>query len=143
MDAVREKVKKLLLLVGFPNAEIVVDAEHRKISVFVDDIVVENNVSVILPALDHILNLMFRKDGGSPYVVDVNHYRKDRERIIIDLAKAAARKAMNTRTNVELPPMNAYERRLVHMEITTHPELTTESVGASKERRVIIKHVEA
>lgn len=141
MEAVSQKVKKLLSLLGFPGAEISVDAEHRKISIFIDDIVLQDNVSAILPALDHILNLMLRKESDQAFVVDVNHYRKDRERIIIDLAKAAARKAMITKGDVELPPMNAYERRLVHMEITAHPELKTESVGASKERRVVIKHV--
>jgi len=141
MEVVSQKVKKLLSLLGFPGAEISVDAEHRKISIFIDDIVLQDNVSAILPALDHILNLMLRKESDQAFVVDVNHYRKDRERIIIDLAKAAARKAMITKGDVELPPMNAYERRLVHMEITAHPELKTESVGASKERRVVIKHV--
>jgi predicted RNA-binding protein Jag len=141
MEAVHQKVKKLLTLVGFPGAEIAIDGEHRKISVFIDDFVIQENVSVILPALDHILNLMLRKEGDQAFVVDINHYRKDRERIIVDLAKAAARKAIITKNDVELPPMNAYERRLVHMEITEHPELHTESVGVSKERRVIIKRI--
>ncbi len=141
MDTVSQKVKKLLTLIGFPNAELLVDPEHRKISVFIDDFVIQENVSVILPALDHVLNLMLRKDSDQAFIVDINHYRKDRERIIVDLAKASARKAMMTKTDVELPPMNAYERRLVHMEITAHPELKTESIGASKDRRVVIKHI--
>lgn len=139
MDAISQKVKKLLSLIGFPGAELIIDEEHRKISVFIDDFVIQENVSIILPALDHILNLMLRKDSEHAFVVDINHYRKDRERIIVDLAKAAARKAMVSKMDVELPPMNAYERRLVHMEITANPELKTESIGASKERRVVIK----
>ena len=74
-------------------------------------------------------------------VVDLNYYRKERERLIAELARAAAKKATVTREEVELPPMNAYERRLVHLEITTHPDLKTESAGIGKERHVIIKHL--
>jgi len=126
---------------GFNEPRVEFDEEHRKISLFIDDDIVQSRVSAILPAMEHLLNLM-AKDGG-PYVVDLNYYRKERERLIAELARAAARKAMLTKTDVELPPMNAYERRLVHLEITTHPELKTESFGTGRERRVVIKHLSA
>ena len=35
--------------------------------------------------------------------------------------------------------MNAYERRLVHVEISTHPDLRTESVGVGKDRHIVIQ----
>jgi len=73
--------------------------------------------------------------------VDLNYYRKERERLIAELARAAAKKASITKEEVALPPMNAYERRLVHVELTTHPELKTESIGVGRERHVIIKQL--
>jgi len=142
MEKILEKTKKFLELMGFPGAEVVLDEEHKKISIFIDNELIKQNTATILPALDHILNLVLRNEGDQLYVIDLNHYRKERERIIIDLARAAAHKAMITKTDVELPPMNSYERRLVHVEITTHPELKTESVGVGKERRTLIKHIE-
>lgn len=134
-------IKELLNYMGFPDAEVTIDEEHRKISVVIDDDVVRSQSTTLIGALDHIFNLMTRKDNKPPYVVDLNYYRRERERLIVELARAAAKKAMITKTEVELPPMNAYERRLVHVEIMTHPELKTESIGLGKERRVMIKRL--
>ncbi len=123
------------------EATITVDEEHRKISIVIDDDVVRSNLSALVGAFDHLFNLMLRREGRQSFVVDVNYYRKERERLIAELARAAAKKAMVTKTDVELPVMNAYERRIVHLELSTHPELKTESMGAGKERRVVIKRI--
>jgi spoIIIJ-associated protein len=139
---IEEKIKKLLSLMGFEEARVQVDTEYRKISIFIDDKVInKDNIAQFLSALEQVINLMLKREGFESYVVDVNYYRKERERLILELARAAAHKAMVTKTDVELPPMNSYERRLVHMEITTHPELKTESVGTGKERHIIIKRL--
>ncbi len=136
-----EKTKQLITLMGFPEAEVALDEERRKVIILIDDRFVSDNVINILPALDHIVNLMLKKEGLIPHVVDLNYYRKERERLITELAKAAAKKASVTKQEVALPAMNGYERRLVHMELTTHPELKTESAGAGKDRHVVIKFV--
>ena len=134
-----EKTKNMLELMGFNGARVDFDEEHSKVSIFIDDEVIEPRVAVALPAIEHVLNLMCKKEKA--LVVDLNYYRKERERLIAELARAAAKKAAITKEEVELPPMNAYERRLVHVEIATHPELKTESAGVGKERRVVIKHL--
>lgn len=141
MDMILNKVREILHSMGFSDAEVIIDETHRRISVVVADKVVEDSTALFLAAMDHIINLMLKKAEMPMYIVDVNFYRKERERLISELARAAAKKAMITKTDVELPPMNSYERRLVHVEITTHPELMTESGGIGKERHVIIKHV--
>ncbi|MFA6407565.1 MAG: R3H domain-containing nucleic acid-binding protein [Candidatus Paceibacterota bacterium] len=142
MDKIIEKTKQLMVLMGFPDVEVALDEERRKVIILIQNRFVEENVETILPALDHLINLIIRKEGLIPYVVDLNYYRKERERLIVELARAAARKAVVMKQNIDLPPMNGYERRLVHMEITTHPELKTESAGVGKDRHVIIKQVE-
>lgn len=132
----------LLSLMGFTEVRVEVEEEHKKIGIVIGDGLTREEVGLMLPSLEHVVNLITRHEKLPPYVVDVNYYRKERERLIAELARAAARKAVATKTQVELPPMNGYERRLVHVEIATHPELTTESVGTGKERRVIIKRVQ-
>jgi spoIIIJ-associated protein len=117
------------------------DPERRRLSVMVDGREVRENIASVLPALDHLVNLMVRKDTRELLIVDLNHYRKERERLIVDLARAAAHRAMVTKEDMELPPMNAYERRLVHVEIQSHPELRTESVGTGKARRTFIRRI--
>lgn len=138
---IESHIRTLLELMGFPDAQVTVDEEHRKVVVVVDDEFFRSQLPTSLPALEHLINLMLRREKLPSFVVDINYYRRERERLIIELAKAGAKKALLTKTNVELPPMNAYERRLVHVEISTHPDLTTESDGAGKDRRIVIKHI--
>ncbi len=141
MEKIKEDIRKIVGLMGLSEPQISIDEEHKKISLIIDDRVVYNNLPLFLPALEHLCGVISKKHNLPPLVVDVNYYRKERERIISDLARAAAKKATITKSDVELPPMNAYERRLVHVEITLHPELTTESTGIGKERRVVIKRI--
>lgn len=141
-EEIIEAVKEFVVNIGFPSAEVSLDEERRKVVILIDGRFVDENITTILPAFDHIINTILKKKGLIPHVIDINYYRKERERIIVDLSKAAAKKAMITKQEVELPPMNGYERRIVHMEITTHPELITESIGAGKDRRVMIKFVQ-
>ena len=142
MERVKENVIKIIELMGLPEPQVSIDEEHKKISLLIDDNVIYNNIPVFLPALEHVCGLILRKYDFPVFVIDVNYYRKERERIIAELARAAAKKATITKTNIELPPMNSYERRLIHTEITLHPELTTESMGEGKERRVVIKRID-
>ena len=141
MNPIIEKTKEIITLLGYPDAEIAIDEERRKVIVLIDDRFVADNVETILPAIDHVVNIVLKKEGLVPHVVDLNYYRKERERLITELVRAAARKATLTKEDVELPAMNGYERRLVHMEIASRPELKTESTGVGKERRVVIKLV--
>lgn len=135
----KEKIQKLFGLMGFNEAEATVQEEHRKILIMVDDELIRANVATILPALEHLINLMIHRDNLPAYVIDINYYRRERERLIVELAKAAAKKAMMTKSEVSLPVMNAYERRLVHVEISTHPDLKTESIGTGKDRHIVIQ----
>ena len=142
MEQIQEKIKTILELMGLRNARITLDESYRKISIFIDDEFIQSQVERILPALDHVCNLLLRKDNLPSYVVDLNLYRKERERLITELARAAAHKAAVRKESVELPPMNAYERRIVHMELADKPDLVTESIGDSKDRRVVVKLIE-
>ena len=139
MQKITAKLKTIIELMGFAEAKVSIDEEHRKISIFIDDEIIQGQTANLLNAFEHIFNLITKKENGPSLVVDLNYYRRERERLIAELARAAAHKAMVTKSEVELPPMNAYERRLVHLEITSHPELKTESIGLGKERHIIIR----
>jgi spoIIIJ-associated protein len=91
--------------------------------------------------LEHLFRLLAKRQNHAGFFVDINNYRKERERIIAELAKAAARKAVMTKSEVRLPAMNAYERRLVHIELSIHPDVRTESEGEGQTRCVIIKPI--
>ncbi len=141
MEEVVKTIEKILVLGGFEGVEVGFDPERRRVSFLIDDDLVKKQASAILQSLEILVNLMAQKQGGLSVMVDLNNYRKERERLIVELAKAAAHKALMTKEAVELPPMNAYERRLVHLEISANPSLVTESLGEHKDRRVVIRHI--
>jgi spoIIIJ-associated protein len=89
-----------------------------------------------------LFQLAGKKHDAPRIFFDINNYRKDREKLITELARGAARKVAATKEHLELPSMNSYERRIVHVELAAHPDVRTESQGLGKERKVIIKPVE-
>jgi len=93
--------------------------------------------------MNHVVQMVAQKKGTKAIFLDINNYRLEREKLITELARAAAKKTAATKVAISLPFMNSYERRLVHTALAVHPDITTESVGVGKERYVIIKPIEA
>jgi spoIIIJ-associated protein len=51
-----------------------------------------------------------------------------------------AERARSFQYDVELTPMNAYERLIVHTVLSDSPNVKTESSGEGRNRRVVIKY---
>lgn len=140
MAQLSDKIKKIVSLMGLRGVVVDVDEAERKVNVTADE---DEWFTKLLPDFvkdfKYIVNLLARKENQGLYFVDVNNYRKERERLIVELAKAAASKAIHINGEVRLPSMNAYERRLVHVELSMRPDVKTESIGEGKERGVIVK----
>lgn len=75
-----------------------------------------------------------------PIVVDIEGYKTRRKSIVQGLAKAAASRARK-QGRVAMAPMNAYERRLVHLALVDDDTVTTHSEGEDPNRRVVITAV--
>lgn len=143
MDNWESYIKTTLDLLGFRDYHLEIKMDERRGSVFIyeDQEMVKENLPAIVDAMNHILQMVAKKNQAEAIFLDVNNYRHDRERLIAELARAAAKKAATSKQEVSLPAMNSYERRLVHMELAVHPEVRTESAGEGKERYVIIKPI--
>ena len=130
-------------MVGLHEPSIDFNAENHKIIIFVNEgDWLKKHLPYLVADFERLANLLGKKHGIEENLfVDMNNYRKERENIIVELAKAAARKAMTTKAEVKLPAMNAYERRLIHVELSTRPEVKSESSGEGKERYVIVKPI--
>ena len=100
-----------------------------------------------LQALQHIVRMMvgkmFPDTMGSVLFLDVNDYRKKKDQSVIDFARSASRDAEKSGKSITLRPMSAYERRLVHLELSKEKNVITESVGEGKERRIIVRPLNA
>jgi spoIIIJ-associated protein len=71
--------------------------------------------------------------------IDINGYKADKDRAVKNIAKDAANQAAQEKKPIILRPMNAYERRIVHMTVADDDRVETESVGEGEDRKVIIK----
>lgn len=70
--------------------------------------------------------------------VNVNDYRQRRETSLSALADSAVARVIATGQPHSLPPMPAGERRLVHLHLADHPQVSTSSEGVGRNRSVII-----
>lgn len=98
------------------------------------------NGGTALEALEFLTNkIVARRLGvGAKIVVDVNGFRENRERRLIKMAREAADKAKRTRKPVSLPPMNAKERRIVHLALKDRRDVHTRSAGEGERRHVVV-----
>src|SRR6201986_5414855 len=83
-----------------------------------------------LSDLQYITNrLLFQQDPASPKVlVDVAGYRAEAREILVKKAKDAAEKVRRWGDVVELEPLTAFDRRIVHNAIKDDPDIETHSV---------------
>ena len=77
----------------------------------------------------------------SPSVyIDINGYQKKRFENLKNIAHMMAERARYFKSNIEVDPMPAYERRIIHMFLEDAKDIKTESEGNGPNRRVIIKY---
>lgn len=135
--------KKLIELMGFEDFRVEMKPEERRGSIFIYDnpSLIKENLPSLVWSINHILHMIAKKKNEAPVFFDINNYKQERENLISELARAAAKKAISTKKEIPLPPMNSYERRLVHVALAVHPEVRTESVGEGKERYVVVKPI--
>ncbi|OGF74725.1 hypothetical protein A3J56_03265 [Candidatus Giovannonibacteria bacterium RIFCSPHIGHO2_02_FULL_46_20] len=94
-----------------------------------------------LIALNYLIRRLAEKKLKEEFqfVLDINDYHKKRIEEVKDLARMHAQRVRYFKKDIEMRPMNSYERRIVHTVLQEYPDIETESVGAGLERRVVIK----
>ncbi len=93
-----------------------------------------------LNALQYIASLIVSKELEQwvPLVIDIQGYRSRRNRQLQQLARRMAEQAVHTGKRQTLEPMPANERRIIHMELSSHGQVITESTGEEPNRKVTI-----
>lgn len=94
-----------------------------------------------LKSIEHVLRAMFLKKINGIYniTVDVNDYKKSRSDYVVEMARQVVTRVRSTQKAESMSPMSGYERRIVHMELASCPDIATESIGAEPNRRIVIK----
>ncbi|HKS37044.1 MAG TPA: R3H domain-containing nucleic acid-binding protein [Verrucomicrobiae bacterium] len=125
-------LEKLLQLLGFdPAIEEHVMEEGLLLEVKADDAGrLIGRQGQTLGDLQYILNrLLFHQDHDTPKVmVDVAGYRAQARDALVKKAKDAAEKVRRWGDIVELEPLNAFDRRIIHNALKDDPSVETHSV---------------
>lgn len=97
-----------------------------------------------LEAMQFLVRQMCRAVEGEEehFVLDVLDYRQRRKDSIIEKAKRAAVAVLNgEEEEYALPPMSAFERRIVHNYLHEHfPDLSSASDGQGTDRHIVISY---
>jgi spoIIIJ-associated protein len=125
-------LEQLLNHLGFPSTV----EEHSLEDGLLLDVKAEDSGRLIgrqgqtLADLQYLLNrMLFQQDPASPKVtVDIGGYRTQARDALVKKAKEAAEKVRRWGDIVELEPLNAFDRRVVHNAIKDDPGVETHSV---------------
>jgi len=106
-----------------------------------------------LHALNHLVHriieaktsptLEMGEKSGLGLIVDINDFQKKHIENIRAVAHMMSERARYFKSNIEVDPMSAFERRIIHEFLSEANDLKTESMGAGRDRRVVIKYVGA
>ena len=94
-----------------------------------------------LDALQYLLNLAVNRKNADEkvhFTLDVEDYRRRREQALIKLAKGVAERAIKTRRDVKLEPMNRHERKIIHTVLQDNDRVETHSAGEEPYRYIIV-----
>jgi spoIIIJ-associated protein len=93
----------------------------------------------VLQALEHLMQRAAARPGARPRVVlECPGYRDTRDESLRAEARALAQAVRGDGRPRESRPLNAYERRIIHVAISEDPGLRTFSVGEGSDRRVTV-----
>lgn len=93
-----------------------------------------------LAALQLLMNLVVSKQTGihERVTVDVEGYRQRREANLRTMAERVAEQVRRSGNPVMLEAMSPNERRIIHMQLSEYPDISTESEGEGEQRRVVV-----
>lgn len=146
--SVKENIQDLLTnIFGFlkihPDYE-VIDKEDNVFEIKISG----NNLNFLighrgqsLDALQSILHLSVLRQQGQhvTIVIDINGYKDQRAEKLQNMTKSYIDRVRFFQKDVELPPMDPWERRQIHMFVSEYEDVVSESIGEGKDRRVTLK----
>jgi spoIIIJ-associated protein len=139
----KEILENILATLGFPGTV----EEHPFDDGLMLDVKTDESGRLIgrqgqtLADLQYIVNrILFQQDQSAPKVMlDVGGYRSQAREALVKKAKDAADKVRRWGDAVELEPLNAFDRRIVHHALREDPDVETHSVEVDgTDKKVLI-----
>lgn len=141
---VAEQVRQII-----ENLGVSATAEVEKVeNTFLVDISSEDSSLLIgkygsnLESLQFVLAVRLKTLSGDDdfeVFVDIDGWRRQKEEKLKKMALAIADDVAASGKEEPLYDLKASERRVIHMALTDHPKVTTESVGEGEERHLVVR----
>ena len=138
----KEILTEILRHVDLPT---VIDAELREDQIFLN--IISNGTGLLigkrgktLGALQHLVTKILHREVGENVmvIVDTENYRSKREISLTELAQQLSEKVKKSHRSLTTGPMNAQDRRIIHLALKEDLEVRTKSKGEGNLRRVVI-----
>lgn len=144
-ELLTQLISELVSRLGVEVSTINVTTGHRTV------VAIESPDSTLLigPNGEHLrsLNSIARRmvehahgEEAASFLIDVNSYHENQMEQVRANARMLAQRARLFKHDVEMGPMSAYERLVVHELFAEDPEIKTESQGEGKFRHIVLKH---
>jgi spoIIIJ-associated protein len=148
-SSLTQLVQDLLAPLGVPVDSITVGGTHRTVVAVTtsepEKLIGEGGET--LRAINTIAKRLVeagnaKKEGKEPiaFIIDVNGYQESQLDGVRNSARQLAQRARLFKHDVDLEPMSAYERLVVHELFAEDPEIGTESAGEGKFRHIVLKY---
>ncbi len=93
-----------------------------------------------LYSLQYLVNkILYTKNMDNPkIIIDVDNYRSKRKEKLIEMGQMAAENVKKSGKASSLPPLNAYERKIVHESLQDDNDVNTQSEGEGYYKRIFV-----
>ncbi|SMC23567.1 spoIIIJ-associated protein [Desulfacinum hydrothermale DSM 13146] len=146
LDAASQRAKEVLAeILKYVDLPTVVEADVRDECIYLN--IVSNGSGLLigkrgktLNALQYLVNKIVSREMGKniPIVVDTENYRSKREGSLTELARQLSEKVKKSKRPLTTGPMNAQDRRIIHLALKEDQGVRTKSKGEGTLRRVVI-----
>jgi len=142
VSRVTEVLDTLLGLMGVQGkVEVLSDELPLALNIKGDDLgILIGRRGQTLVALEYVTKLIVvqRLKAWLPLTIDVGGYKKHRRDSLQKLALYLAEQVKSRRRAMPMEPMPPDERRIIHLALADHPDVTTQSIGEGENRKVVI-----
>lgn len=149
---IQNLIKELIEKTNVPVKEIVVSGDGSKTTIYSVEVAEPHLFTAregeALTALNHLVRRIIEskipeglEEKGPSILVDIGGFQKKRIDNIHTIAHMMAERARYFKSSVEIDPMSAFDRRIVHEFLSDATDLKTESAGEGPSRRVVIKYI--
>lgn len=149
-DKAKKIIEEVFRLIGSPAEEVSYHLDDKRGHVFVVKSAEFEKISAgredITRDLIYLFKRMFNKTtahGEEMFkcTIDINDLQSKADLKIKTKALEAAEEARRLKADVLMDPMSSYERMVAHSTLSGSSDITTESIGEGRERRLKVKYL--